>query len=620
MTTLVLLVRRESSTKPLLSLLYGKNGGVTRRFLQKTGRNLGANGTTSIGFDMSKVECYNCYRRGHFAREYMSPKDTRRNVLAEEEPTNYALMAFTSSSSSSLDNKLRDNALVELKKEFKKAEQERYDLKLKLEKFQTSSKNLSQLLANQTNDTTRLGYDNHVFNNSMFDCDEMFSSESDVSMPASPVYARYKSGEGYHDVPPPYTGTFMPPNLIWFFMMLLLLMRLSLLPSILSLVLLSPPKICLNPIDLLPLSLKTGSQTQKMNMRPVEHPILAANLKTDIPKPKGYVLTRSKLVPLSAARPVTTDVPYNNVIRPRPAKTVITKPHSPPRRTINRSSSPKPSNFPPKVTTVKAPKVNVVKGVKENWSNPQLALKDKGVINSRYLRHMTGNMSYLTDFEEVNGGYVAFGGNPKGGKITSKGKIRTDTKCILLSPEFKLPDENQVLLRVLRENNMYNVDLKSIVPSRDLTKARKGNVQQYVLSPLWSYGSKDPQNTNDDATFEVKEPEFEVKKPESVVYVSPNNSAKKKKHDDKTTREAKGKSPIKLSTRFRNLNVEFEDFSDNSINEVNAASTLVPAVGKISTKITNTFSTVGPSNTDVIPTLEESSYVDPSQYPDDPNM
>nr|GFD41464.1 hypothetical protein [Tanacetum cinerariifolium] len=106
----------------------------------------------------------------------------------------------------------------------------------------------------------------------------------------------------------------------------------------------------------------------------------------------------------------------------------------------------------------------------------------------------------------------------------------------------------------------------------------------------------------------------------SVVYVSPNNSAKKKKHDDKTTREAKGKSPIKLSTRFRNLNVEFEDFSDNSINEVNAASTLVPAVGKISTKITNTFSTVGPSNTDVIPTLEESSYVDPSQYPNDPNM
>nr|GEY33956.1 putative ribonuclease H-like domain-containing protein [Tanacetum cinerariifolium] len=104
-----------------------------------------------------------------------------------------------------------------------------------------------------------------------------------------------------------------------------------------------------------------------------------------------------------------------------------------------------------------------------------------------------------SNFEELNGGYVTFGGNPKGCKISSKGKIRTrkldfddvyfvkelkfnlfsisqmcnkknnvlftDTKCIVLSPEFKLPDENQVLLRVPRENNMYDVDLKNIVPS-----------------------------------------------------------------------------------------------------------------------------------------------------------
>ncbi|GJZ18267.1 putative ribonuclease H-like domain-containing protein [Tanacetum coccineum] len=55
---------------------------------------------------------------------------------------------------------------------------------------------------------------------------------------------------------------------------------------------------------------------------------------------------------------------------------------------------------------------------------------------------MTGNMSYLTDFEEFNGGYVAFRGNPKGGKITS---------------------------RVPRKNNMYSVDLKNIVPKGDLT-------------------------------------------------------------------------------------------------------------------------------------------------------
>nr|GFB84358.1 ribonuclease H-like domain-containing protein [Tanacetum cinerariifolium] len=57
--------------------------------------------------------------------------------------------------------------------------------------------------------------------------------------------------------------------------------------------------------------------------------------------------------------------------------------------------------------------------------NPQQALKDKGVIDSGCSRHMTGNMSYLSDFEDLNGGYVTFGGNPKGGKITGKGKIKT---------------------------------------------------------------------------------------------------------------------------------------------------------------------------------------------------
>nr|GEV31876.1 hypothetical protein [Tanacetum cinerariifolium] len=97
--------------------------------------------------------------------------------------------------------------------------------------------------------------------------------------------------------------------------------------------------------------------------------------------------------------------------------------------------------------------------------NPQLALKDKGVIDSRCSRHMTGNMSYLSDFKELNGGYVAFGGNPKGGKISGRGNPMVD----ILPLDFKLPDENKVLLRVPTENNMYNVNLKSIVPSGDLT-------------------------------------------------------------------------------------------------------------------------------------------------------
>nr|GEW96725.1 ribonuclease H-like domain-containing protein [Tanacetum cinerariifolium] len=68
-------------------------------------------------------------------------------------------------------------------------------------------------------------------------------------------------------------------------------------------------------------------------------------------------------------------------------------------------------------------------------------------------KHMTRNRSYLTDYEEIDGGFVSFGGNSKGGKITGKGKIRTD---------FKLSDESHVLLKVPRKDNMYNVDLKML--------------------------------------------------------------------------------------------------------------------------------------------------------------
>nr|GEX52120.1 hypothetical protein [Tanacetum cinerariifolium] len=82
--------------------------------------------------------------------------------------------------------------------------------------------------------------------------------------------------------------------------------------------------------------------------------------------------------------------------------------------------------------------------------------------------------------------------------------------------------------------------------------------------------STNPQNTDGDAAFNEKELEFDEKKPEFEVNVSPSSSAQSKKHDDKTKREAKGKSPVESLIGYRNLSAEFEDFFDNSINEVNA--------------------------------------------------
>nr|GEZ37842.1 ribonuclease H-like domain-containing protein [Tanacetum cinerariifolium] len=285
--------------------------------------------------------------------------------------------------------------------------------------------------------------------------------------------------------------------------------------------------------------------------------------------------------------------------------------------------------------------------------NPHHDLKDKGVIDNGCSRHMTGNISYLFDFEAIDGGYVAFGGNPKGGKIIGK-----DTECIVLSSNFKLPDDNPVPLRVPTENNMYNVDLKNIVSSGDLTclfeKAtldesnlwhrRLGHINFKTMNKLingsgltWLFdidtltqsmnyqlvvagnqpnSSADPQNTDAGITFEVKEPE-------PKVHVSPSRSNKTKKHNDQTKRKAKGKSPVELSIGVRNLSEEFEDFSSNNTKGVNAASTLVTAVEPNSTNSTNTFSAAGPSNIAVSLNFEigaKSSFVDPSQYPDDSDM
>nr|GEX97770.1 putative ribonuclease H-like domain-containing protein [Tanacetum cinerariifolium] len=77
-----------------------------------------------------------------------------------------------------------------------------------------------------------------------------------------------------------------------------------------------------------------------------------------------------------------------------------------------------------------------------------------------------------------------------------------------------------------------------------------------------------------------------------------------KKHDDKTKREAKGKSHVDLSTGVRNLSEKFEDFSSNSTNWVNTASAPITAVEPNSTNSINSFNAVGPSNNAVSLTFE----------------
>ncbi|GJS79163.1 putative ribonuclease H-like domain-containing protein [Tanacetum coccineum] len=203
----------------------------------------------------------------------------------------------------------------------------------------------------------------------------------------------------------------------------------------------------------------------------------------------------------STALKVNTVKPIVNGVRPA---NVFHKTHSPSTRPFKRTTVLKTNFSNQKVYTAKVKQVSTV-GVKWDTAvkasagcdNPHRTLKNKGIIDSGCSRHMTGNKAYLADFQDFNGGPVAFGGSK--GYITGKGKIKTgkldfedvsfvkelqpfnlfsvsqmcdkknkvlftDSECLVLSPDFKLPDENQILLKVPRQNNMYSFNLENIVP------------------------------------------------------------------------------------------------------------------------------------------------------------
>nr|GEV77935.1 retrovirus-related Pol polyprotein from transposon TNT 1-94 [Tanacetum cinerariifolium] len=722
-----------------------------RRFLQKTGRNLGANGLTSMGFDMSKVECYNCHRKGHFARECRSPKDSRRNGVtepqrrtvpvdtstfnalvsqcdgvgsynwsyqAEEKPANYALMDF-SSLSSFFDNKVP-----------------------------SCSKACSKAYAQLHSQYDKLTTD---FRKSQFDVIS-YQTESDESWPPSSLYDRFQPSDRYHLSPTKPEQDLSRTN---------------------------------RPTTPIIEDWVSDSEDESETKASQIVPSFVQSTE-QVKSPRHYVQHVETSIPAATLKPASLNSASSGKRRNRKACFVC--------KSLDHLI--KDCDYHAKKMAQPITRNHAHRG------NPQHALKDKGVIDSGCSRHIIGNMSYLSDFEELNGGYVAFGGNPKGGKISGKGKTRTgkldfndvyfvkelkfnlfsvsqmcdrknnvlftNTKCLVLSPDFNLPDKSQVLLRVLRENNMYNVNLKNIVLSGDLTclfakatldesnlwhrrlgyinfktfnKLVKGNLvrglpikvfendntcvackkgkqhkascktkhvssvdqplyrlhmdlfgptfvkilnkKSYCLVvtddysrelkensvpqqnniaerknrtlieatrtmladsllsiPFWgeaintacyvhnmvlvtkphnktpyellhgripstgfmrpfgclvtilntldslgkfdrkadegflvgySVNSKAFRNNDEDAAFNGKEPDFDAKKPESEVNVSPSSSAQSRKQDDKTKKEAKEKSPVESFTGYKDLSVEFKNCFDNNINEVNAA-------------------------------------------------
>nr|GEU87864.1 putative ribonuclease H-like domain-containing protein [Tanacetum cinerariifolium] len=719
----------------------------------ETGRNLGANGPTSMGFDMSKVECYNCHRKGHFSREC-------RRFL------------------------------------------------------QKTGRNLG------ANETSSIG-----FEMSKVECYNYHRKESDCeSWPPTSLYDRFQPSDGYHAVPSPYTGTFMPPKPDLVF---------NTAPTAVETdhhaftIQLSPtkPEQDLSHINrpttpiiedwvsdyedksetkapqIVPSFVQSPEQVKspRHSVQHVETFIPAATHKPASPKSASSskrrnrkacfvckILTQSKPVSIIAVRPVGAVVPKIKVTRPRHANPIISKSKSPTRRHITRKmgmETKMPNSRPsfPYHKCINDPKKgNPQHALKDKEGNPQHALKDKEVIDSGCSRHMTGNMSYLSNFKELNGGYVAFGGNPKGGKISGKGKIKTgnlvrglpikvfenDHTCVACKkgkqlrascktktvssidqPLYRLhmdlfvptfvkslnkksyclvvtDDYSRVLVTKPHNKTLYellhgrtpsigfmrpfgcpvtilntldslgkfkrkvdegflvgySVNSKSFRVFNSITRSvqetlnvnfleNKPNItgsgptwlfdidcltrtmnyqpvtagnqtnpsagfqdkfvaekpgeeidQQNVLFPVWSSSFTNPHNNDEDDAFDGNEHDFDAKKPESEVSVSPSSSAQSRKQDDMTKKEAKGKSHVESFLRYRDLSAEFEDCSDNSINEVNPAGTIVPTVGQNSLNNTNTFSAASPSNAVASPTYGKSSFIDAFQLPDDPDM
>nr|GEZ26364.1 hypothetical protein [Tanacetum cinerariifolium] len=446
----------------------------------------------------TKVECYNYHKRCHFARECRAPKsqwnrngDNTRRVIpvetpanalvvtdgmgydwsyqAEETPTDFALMAFSSSGSSSSDTKceilnkanleiiayqlgleslesrivvhqkneavfekdieflkydvkVRDNYITELKNQLEVSLKEKVDLKFKLEKFETSSRNLTNLINSQLSSKHNIGlsYDSQLNERDLNNKSDVFESASDSSVNESKednnqANDRYKAGEGYHAVLPPYTGNFMPPRPNLCFVGLDDFVFKSAISETVTSVhetetsasktskeCMKKPKIVRSSAPII--EDWESESDDECEIRPLieqNKPMITNSGKVpvnDVKQSSPRAVTST-----STARYVNTAASRPTVNGAKPSSNVFHKSHSPVRRTFNQTTAPKNSDLKEKINTAKIH-------------------NDHGIY-SGCSRHMTGNNSFLIDYQEIDGGFVAFGGSPKGGKISGKGGL-----------------------------------------------------------------------------------------------------------------------------------------------------------------------------------------------------
>nr|GEX22507.1 hypothetical protein [Tanacetum cinerariifolium] len=278
-----------------------------------------------------------------------------------------------------LDVMFRDKDITKLRRKFEKAKNERDDLKLTLEKFAGSSKNLSRLLDSQQSDKSKSGLG---FNHLIKDCD----SYKKKKMVEKPVWnnARRVNHQNSQRLSHPHSKRIVVPKVV-------------LTNSVLK-------------------TLNTATQTSSR-----------------------------AAVSVNTARPINTAYSRSNVNGARPASNVFNKAHSHVRRPFNKFTTNKNSTFNQKANTVKGNVTTIrskavvrnKKGNKAN-GNQQQELQEKGVINSGFSGHTTGNMSYPSKYEEIDDGYRKHKSRRKNRKETKVSQDEPPTKEHIPTPSNDL--------------------------------------------------------------------------------------------------------------------------------------------------------------------------------------
>ncbi|GJW73393.1 putative ribonuclease H-like domain-containing protein [Tanacetum coccineum] len=157
-----------------VAALFAKYEG--KRYYQRTGKKIFVNANDIAGYDKSKVECFNCHKMRHFARECRAPRskegqfknqDNTRKQGNNEDTSSKAMLAIDGvgfdwsdmAEEQVLKREVacKDYEINVLKSEFEKVKQEKDGIEFKIEKFDKASKDLDQLLGSQISDKSKKG-------------------------------------------------------------------------------------------------------------------------------------------------------------------------------------------------------------------------------------------------------------------------------------------------------------------------------------------------------------------------------------------------------------------------------------------------------------------------------